>query len=105
MVIDGCDAEGYATARMWALRGVHLLAVRCEHGTPTPLLKARAAENRVFVVASGDRGDVFDPTGRLVEREPSDPPAFTLRTRDAANKALACGTDTLAGREPAIYEF
>jgi hypothetical protein len=81
------------------------LAVRCEHGTPTPLLKARAAENRVFVVASGDRGDVFDPTGRLVEREPSDPPAFTLRTRDAANKALACGTDTLAGREPAIYEF
>ncbi len=103
--LDGEAIAGYAPARVYALRGVHVVTVACGERCPsTPLLQARAAENRIFIITTGSRTDVFGPTGRILPRDSADAP-LTLRTRDAAQKLLAAGTDTLAGREPALYEL
>ena len=76
---------------------------------PAVFLRARACENRVFLVRVNDHGwNAFDPRGLVVREEPwrDQPDArIVLDASQAASKTVAPRTDVLAGRRPAQYDF
>jgi len=109
------DARGFAPIRTLALRGTHVVVVFGEKADPV-ILRARAAENCVFIVAAVSAGAaVYDPGGKVLascswspttDNNRTDAPlAATLDTAQAANKLVAPRTDTLAGRNPSQYAF
>ena len=109
------DACGFASIRALALRGTHVVAVFGDKIDPVTL-RARAAENRVFIVAAGSTGAVvYDPGGKALascswssttdNNRPNAPLTATLDTAQAADKLVAPRTDTLAGRNPSQYAF
>jgi len=95
-------AARFAPLRCLALRGVHAVVV---FGADCPrcALQARACENRIFVVqVTAAHGQIIDPHGHVV---PATDAPVTLAAALAARKTVAPGTDVLAGRCPAQYEF
>lgn len=121
--IVACDAEElvrFAAARVAALEGAHLLVAFdggvAEDGVTRnwealwTLSRARACENRVFVVLAGRDGWLIgDPNGRLAgcgtwsdaRREPG----TELEVGSSASKTVTDRTDMVCGRRPAIYRF
>ena len=99
------DATGFAAIRLLALRGAHFVAV-LGNGVPNPILRARAAENRIFLASA--TGTVYAPTGLPVPAAMSDSrrdARYELDLREAARKQVARGTDTLADRKPKHYKL
>lgn len=131
-VLAANETRSFAPARCLALQGVHAIVVyagetmlsqRATMKTPPrahslgggrvslSVLRARACENRVFVVAADTRGwRVIDPRG-LVTKEgpwPADPRqaiTLTLDVAQAANKAVTTDTDVIGDRRPEQYAF
>ena len=109
------DARGFAPIRALALRGTHVVVVFGDEADSVAL-RARAAENRVFVIAAGSAGaTLYDPGGKVLascswswttdKNGPNGPLTVLLDTAQAARKLVAPRTDTLAGRNPSQYAF
>ncbi len=109
------DAAGFALIRTLALDGIHLVVVFGE-GIPARTLRARAAENRIFlvhatpagIVAYGPRGQRVETTAPISEtpRSASAPAAaFELELSQASDKEFAPRTNPFTGRKPEVYEF
>ncbi len=106
-VIADTAARNFAAARIAALAGAHLVVVWGTRALPESL-RARAAENRVFVVAAGENGSLaFDVRGLPLKPAAStaDTETYLLNLPQACSKHVAPRTDVLAGRTPALYEF
>lgn len=107
-VLAGEDVARFAAARRLGLAGVHIIAV-VGVATPGVLLRARACENRVFVVGLDERGGcVIEPTGhvRAVLPWPRHGESFApivLNAALAADKEAAPGTNMITGRRPELY--
>ena len=105
-VLSGVDVAVPEQARVAALEGAEVLVV-CSGWAPLAMLRARAAENRVFVVAAvPGRTVVVAPSGVILADAPADRPflcAADLFLPEAADKAMAPGTDVFAGRCPDAY--
>ncbi len=94
-------------ARIAALRGAEIIAVP-EAGTPMVVLRARAAENRVFVAAAGDPACVVAPSGVVIADAPSSTGRQFVCSADcllpeSAVKEMAPGTDVFRHRQPETY--
>lgn len=106
-VLVGPDVLVPEQARVATLDGAEVLVASGAAGS-LALLRARAAENRVFVVASGAEAGtvVVAPSGAILADAPVDR-AFVcsadLFLAEAADKTMAPGTDVLAGRCPLDY--
>lgn len=101
------DALAPEPARVAALAGAEVLAV-VEPGVALPVLRARAAENRVFVVSAGEPACVVAPSGRVVADAPPESERRFVAAADCllaqvAVKEMAPGTDVFAGRQPHTY--
>lgn len=114
-VVDGvgfaalraASLRSYAVPRAASLAGAHVL-VAFGDDVPTACLKARAAENRVYVVhVNGQQCRGYDVTGRPLAAEQSagGVPLFRLEPPRAATKEIAWRTDVFRDRRPAAYEF
>lgn len=99
------EAAGFAAIRLLALQGAHFVAV-LGGGVPTPILRTRATENRIFVASAAD--PIYAPTGQPVPSTISDSRGdarYELDLREAVRKQVARNTDTLAGRRPGDYKL
>lgn len=106
-VLLGDDVYPPEQSRLAALRGAEILVVMGSRA-PLAVLRARAAENRVFVVATaGTTGTVvIDPAGSVIADAPAGSPFLLAAELDllaAAEKEMAPGTDVFAGRTPGLY--
>jgi predicted amidohydrolase len=104
-VLAGVDALVPEQARVAALEGAEVLAVPGP-AVPLAVLRARASENRVFVVAAGDPTVVLAPSGAVLADALVARPflcAADLFLPEAADKQVAPWTDMLAGRRPSDY--
>ena len=108
--VTSAEAEHFGAIRAWALRGVHLvLVLGCARGTVA--LRARACENRVFVVGIASEGwCVLAPSGRVLAEHRWGAAGEAMRPvvlpiAQAAQKEVARGTDMLQGRRPEQYLF
>jgi len=106
--VPGQGIRNFATARALALDGAEILMcfdVRDE----LAMLRARALENRAFVMAVGERfAAIIDPEGRVLARTGPDDPAALITAIDlaqAADKLVAPRTDILNERRPELYRF
>lgn len=110
-VLDAAAAGRFAPARVLALRGANLLLAYGDSDTAS--LRARAAENRVFVVgarqhsliALGPRGNVLAERPITECRARATALITTLPLAEAADKTFARGTDAFAGRTSHLYHF
>jgi predicted amidohydrolase len=107
--IRAADAGRFAAIRRLALEGVHLVVV-FGAGVSPELLRARACENRIFVLEVAEPyWRVLDPSGREAHGAlwPPHVPevATTLDVAQAADKNVARATNVVSGRRPAQYEF
>jgi len=72
------------------------------------LLRARAAENRVFIVAATDtEGLILGPDGRILSRcgpDESQPAVATVDLQAACDKYVFPGTHIFEQRRPVVYE-
>jgi predicted amidohydrolase len=108
-VLSGAHVRSFAPARCLALEGTHVVVVY--GGAPAGLLRTRACENRVFVIAIGDDGwSAIDPRGMVIHERHwlvggAQDMGITLEAAQAASKTVAPGTDVIAGRQPASYVF
>lgn len=94
-------------ARIAALRGAEIVAV-VESGTPVPVLRTRAAENRVFVAAAGDPACIVAPSGTVIaDAPPAAEREFVCSAEcllaEVAAKEMASGTDVFRHRQPETY--
>lgn len=96
------DAERFAPSRLLALRGAHGIAV---FGPAfEPVLRARAAENRIYVAHVQPEGvKIYDPRGWLVP--PASDGAFRLPLAVACEKVIAWQTNVLQDRRPDLYQL
>lgn len=104
-VLCGPDVLVPEQARVAALEGAEVL-VALGGAAPLSVLRTRAAENRVFVVAPGPDAVVVGPSGAVLADSPADRPflcAADCFLPEAADKAMAPGTDVFAGRQPNRY--
>jgi predicted amidohydrolase len=104
-VLAGVDALVPEQARVAALEGAEVLIVPAP-GIPLAVLRARASENRVFVVAAGDPAVVIAPNAAVLADAPDGRPflcSADLFLPEAADKEVAPWTDMLAGRQPSHY--
>lgn len=106
--IAGQWVHSFATARVMALEGAEILMLFDVPEEPA-LLRTRAVENRVFVMAVNDRwAAIIGPDGEI--RAQGDPlhPAEVVAEIDlaeASNKLVAPRTDVFEERTPALYRF
>ena len=101
-VLPGVDALVPEQARVAALEGAEVLAVPAAT-IPLAILRARASENRLFVVSPAA---VVGPTSTVLADAPADRPflcSADLFLPEAADKQVAPWTDMLAGRRPSDY--
>ena len=102
------EVRHFGHLRHLALLGVHVAVVYGDE-VSTTLLKARACENRIFVLALlPDGWSVIDPRGQVVRAGPWPARAdggeiITLDVAQAADKEVAPRTNTLTGRRPGQY--
>jgi len=106
--VVGPGARSFVTPRKMVLDGAAML-VFWEQPSNLPILRARALENRVFVIAVNDSfAAVIGPDGAILSYTSveSPIPAFTIISLgEAADKEVAPRTDLLAERQPATYRF
>lgn len=100
--------RSFATPRALALDGAEILM--CFETTgDLAMLRARALENHVFVMAAGDStGLVIDPDGKVLARTGPDEPAeatLEINLAQAADKLAAPYTDIFNERHPELYRF
>ncbi len=107
-VLVGPAAGSFAQPRAMVLDGAGIL-VFWNEPTDLPILRARALENRVFVIAVTDRfAAIVGPGGELLSYtsiESALPPIATLALSQAADKLVAERTDLLEERRPQLYRF
>lgn len=101
------DTVAPEPARIAALRGAEIVAV-VEGGTPLSVLRARAAENRVFVVAAGDPACIVAPGGAVIADAPLSAEREFVCSADcllleATVKEMAPDTDVFRARQPETY--
>jgi len=117
-IMLGCEGLLPEVARILTLEGADAILWPCRFDSAQLdrlewFARTRAAENRVFVVASnlvGVRAGaslVVDPRGAVlaqafVGREQAI--SATLTVADARCKEIVAGTDAIGGRRPALYE-
>lgn len=108
----GCLAgqwlRSFGAARALALDGAEILM--CFDAPPDlPTLRSRALENRVFVLAAGERfGAVIDPDGQILARTGPENPSelvIEINAAAAADKLVAPKTDLFDERRPGLYRF
>lgn len=106
--IAGQWARSFATARALTLEGAQVLLF-FDAPDDLPLLRTRALENRVFVVAAGERSAVIiDPDGQILARSTPDSSAEAVARIDPAaarDKTLAPRTDIFAERRTDLYRY
>lgn len=104
--IAAAELLSFAPARCHALDGAQVLVAE---GYPPDGLsaRARAAENRVFVIVAGPEmaAVVVNPDGVMVWRSEDGPPTFELDTADADVKQFNPRTHLWAQRNPAFFRF
>ena len=106
--LSAAQLERFAAARSLALRGVHL-AVVFGIAEPTDTLRARACENRLFLLGIDKTGWIaLAPSGSVLHasswRDTGESRRrLILDLRQAANKCVAPQTDVLADRTPEVY--
>jgi len=95
-VLPGGDVEQFPLARAAALRGAHVV-VFAGGGRDPALLRARASENRVFVISARERLLVIGPSGEVLGdfSMGAATPVVRLAAGEAADKCVAAGTDVL----------
>jgi len=106
--LSGQSARSFGSARALALEGAAVLAV-FDAPADLALLRTRALENRVFVIAvAEDRGLVIAPDGEVLARTgPHAPQAAIAQIAPAAaaDKCVAPRTDVFEQRRPATWAF
>lgn len=105
--LDGDDMRSFASARCLALDGAQVI-----HATHAPedvaTLRARAAENRIFVLASTRRRNlVITPDGWIAAESssPEDEARATVDLSEADIKRFTPETDLWAQRRPWCYKL
>ena len=102
-----CGADGFRAdiPRGLAVRGAQILCHSLS--TPDALVAARAAENRVFVLAANvGASQIIAPDGTLLAQAPYSGEAVIWADIDVAladNKTRPDGTDVFAQRRPGLY--
>jgi len=104
--IEGAEAASFAAARCHALDGAQVLCVR-DAPADRATLRARAAENRMYLLADGAAGRmVIDPVGAVrKETAPNHPLSVQVDLAEADRKQFTPETDLWAGRRVEQYEF
>ncbi|MFH1418851.1 MAG: carbon-nitrogen hydrolase family protein [Planctomycetota bacterium] len=103
--LAAADMAGFAIARCHALDGKQVLIAECKVPDDT-LLRARAAENRVFVIAVADSvREVIDPNGTVLWRTGHCTRSVELDLGQADIKQFTPETHIWRHREPACYDF
>lgn len=101
-------AASFVTPRAMVLDGAAML-VFWHDSDDLPTLRARALENRVFVVGVGERSAaIVGPDGRVLSCAPIEgevPPIVCVDLPRAADKLVAERTDLLRERRPGSYGF
>jgi predicted amidohydrolase len=108
----GCVAgqwvRSFAASRALALAGAEILLF-FDAPQDLPILRARAMENRVFVMAVSERGAVIiGPDGVILGQTAEANLAEVcaeIDLNDARDKLVAPKTDLFAERRPALYRF
>ncbi len=104
------EARTFAAIRRRALEGAHVVVVQ-GNDVDERAIRARASENRVFIVWIETAGVmVVGPTGQCLHRlhwasGSSAQSVVRLDTRLAVDKRVTNDTDVLANRRPATYAF
>ncbi len=96
-------AESFAPIRAAALQGADLVVLQ---GAARELLtlRARAAENRVYLCGTVDgRPCLIHPSGRVINLSEGDDPVAAVELSEARNKLLAPRTDPMTDRRPELY--
>jgi len=109
--LAGGPVESFAPARSAMLKDAQVFVADPTATGKCPdlrLLRARAAENRMFVVAAGtDRAVIIAPNGAIMA-ESLEGRSMIVVARlvpdAAADKQMAPGTDVVLGRRPELYE-
>ena len=100
------DLPGIATARCHAHDGAHDLDCRGGSSVDDAVLRARATENRVFIILGDDRVQrIADPAGQLIVASRHPERTVTLDLQQADIKRFTPETDLWAQRRPACYEL
>jgi predicted amidohydrolase len=106
--IAGQWARSFATARAMTLAGAEILMF-FDAPDDLAILRARALENRVFVMAANDRSAaIIDPTGRILARSTpteSSEAVAQVNLNDALDKSVAPKTDIFVERRPELYRY
>ncbi|HPD31526.1 MAG TPA: nitrilase-related carbon-nitrogen hydrolase [Phycisphaerae bacterium] len=104
----GPAARSFATPRSMVLDGAAML-IFWEEPSDLPILRARALENRVFVIAINTSFvAIIGPDGTILTHTSSEstlPPVVVLHLGEAADKLVAPNTDVFSERRPATYRF
>jgi predicted amidohydrolase len=104
------EARTFAAIRRRALEGAHVVVVQGNE-VGEQAIRARASENRVFIVWVETAGvTVVGPTGQFLHRlhwapGSSAQSGVRLDTRLAVDKRVTNETDVLADRRPTMYAF
>jgi hypothetical protein len=98
--------RSFVATRLMALDGASIVFVSGDP-VPLPLLRTRAAENRVFVAAaSQDCAVLIGPDGRIIDQlEPGRPRPIVneIDLKETADKLVFPGTHIWEQRRPAVY--
>jgi len=107
-LIAGQASLSFASARALSLDGAELLCLFVG-GLDLDRLRARAIENRVYVVAVTEHEScIIGPDGGVVARSDPYTPheiTFTIDRARAADKTVAPNTDVFRARRPGAYKF
>jgi predicted amidohydrolase len=104
--LDSAGLSTFPLARIQALRGAQVILV----GPPrieTALLRARAAENRIYIIVFDDGGlqCVIEPTGQVVAARATGFDCVSIRPADADLKQFTLRTPIWSQRRVAEYPF
>jgi predicted amidohydrolase len=106
--ISGQWLRSFAPARALALEGAEIL-MYFDVPENLSLLRARAVENRVFVLGASERSAVvIDPTGKILAKTGPDHPAEAVVEIDlslAVNKFVAPKTNVFTERQVSLYRY
>lgn len=111
-LVVGCQGgqwiDSFAGARAMAMDGVEALVYfDAEMPARLPMLRARALENRVYVLAAGHQSAcIISPDGAVLARaDGAGPAVVSIDPADAASKWVAPRTDIFAERRVHLYHF
>jgi len=100
--------HSFVAARVAAQDGAEVLAVFDMPDDPA-MLRARAMENRVYVIAAGaTAAAIIGPDGEILDQTPPDLSREAVAEVDldcALDKRIAPGTDIFAQRRPEMYRY